>query len=120
MGTANRRVAGHPSDLPAGVASSCALTLAVLLCAGGLVWNVAVTPRLDDSDPSAFIGYGLLLFGVPALWLSIPAVVTRFLPRQQGTAMSFWIALAAVTLASLPVVGLTLYELLASRTLWSR
>jgi hypothetical protein len=90
--------------------------LAAVLCSSGLAWNSWVAPLTDDSDPSAAIGSGLLVFGVPALAIAVAAIGARILlPR---VAIASWLATAALVTAGVPIVGLIAYELMFLRTLW--
>jgi hypothetical protein len=99
-----------------GRASLVGFLLAAVLCSSGLAWNSWVAPLTDDSDPSAAIGSGLLVFGVPALAIAVAAIGARILlPR---VAIASWLATAALVTAGVPIVGLIAYELMFLRTLW--
>jgi hypothetical protein len=102
--------------LHVGRATLVGFLLAAVLCSSGLAWNSWVAPLTDDSDPSAAIGSGLLVFGVPALAIAVAAIGARILlPR---VAIASWLATAALVTAGVPIVGLIAYELMFLRTLW--
>src|SRR4051794_5278391 len=75
--------------------SSAALFLGVALCGAGVAWDRLLAPGMDDSDPSTYIGSGLLLFGVPAAVLALMGVAARTLSRTWAVRMSFGLGLTA-------------------------
>jgi hypothetical protein len=102
-----------------GIVRLCTVALGVLLCGVGLYWEQHVAPLMDDSDPSAAIGGGLLLFGVPASVLASVAVATMGVPRLLKR-LGDGLVIAALAMEAIPIAGLIVYELMFSRTLWSR
>jgi hypothetical protein len=115
VAVATRRwVENHP-----GLGLTSAFAFGMLLCSTGLYWDRQVAPLMDDSDPSAAIGTGLLLFGLPALAVASLALAVKLMPWRLTRLLTSLVVAALVTEA-VAITGLLVYELMFSRTLWSR